>query len=627
MKLIYTILLPLLLLAQSFLAPAVHAPLALSPASTEEAIQQATMPWRDLGDLAIRFKGVPRASAEPTPPSSAIQRQVGDRASFWIADQTNDSYYSIDATLRVVTPHAYFYVADGANVDDGKLQEAANGFEDKVYAADRRYFGSEPPTGLDGDAHVSVVNASIPGLGGYFTSVDEYPRSVHRFSNERKAIYINVASIDPASSNYYAVLAHEFEHMIQSNTSKVEQTWVKEGSAEVATEAANLGISGSMRAFEDKPDTQLDAWAGSHGDVLPHYGAAYLFISYFLEHYGGYPAAADLLTGTTRGPDSFDRFLSGHGYGKSFEDVFDDWVVANYLDERGAQDPRYRYGKLRVVVPATDRVAGTGGWQDRTVHQFAADYIDLRGQGRETIHFQADQTNRVIAAQAHSGRFFWWSNRDDLVDTRLTHSFDLTGLSSATLKFWTWYDLEEGYDYGYVAVSTDGGATWKTIPATDTQTDDPNGNNLGAGFTGKSPGADGGQWAEETADLTPYAGQSILVRFEAVTDDAYNAPGLAVDDVSIPELGYSTDLETDDGGWTPEGFVRTDGELAQPFSLQLIHLGNDISVDPVPLASDESADVEVDLGDGSQRATLVVAALGRYTTEPAHYRYSVETGP
>ena len=623
----YSFLLPLMLLASSLMGFSPQGTiLAAPPAPAQEAIPQTAMPWRDLGDLAVRLKGVSPDAAKAAPAQNPTARQVGDRTSFWVADQANDRYYSVSATLKVVTPHAYMYVEDDSMLDLPRLQEAAQGFEDRVYSADRRYFGSEPAVGLDGDPRVSILHATIPGLGGYFTSVDDYPHAVQGYSNERKVIYINVQSAQPASIGYYAILAHEFEHMIHWNTNREEQTWVKEGAAEEATEATNLGGGNSVRAFENAPDTQLDAWVDSKGDLAPHYGAAYIFISYFLEHYGGYEGAADLLTGTTRGPDTFDKYLSTHGYQQTFEDVFKDWVVANYLGG-GSVDPRYRYGKAKVQVSATDRITATVPEQQNSVHQFAADYLELGGRfSTATIHFKGDRNTRLIPANAHGGNSFWWSNRGDLVDTKLTRSFDLTGVSSATLNFSTWYDLEDGYDYGYVMVSQDGGITWKTLSSPDTTADDPNGNNLGAGFTGKSRGADSGQWMEESLDLTPYCGKRVMVRFEQVTDDAYNAPGFAVDDISIPEIGYGTDAEDDDGCWSAEGFIRTDGKLPEPFSLQLIQQGGgNLSVDQVAIAEDGSADVVVRNPDGKlQKATLVVSGLSRYTTEPAKYSYSVD---
>lgn len=628
-RLLSSLLLLLILVGQS--APGLDLALATAsspPVSTEQAIRQTDLPWRDMEDLAARVKGVPREAAAFLAPPAAPERQEGDRAVFWVADDVNNRYFSVDAVLRVVMPHVYMYAAEDARVDTEKLRECARIFEEKTYAGDRRYFGDEPPTGLDGDPHVTILHASIPGVAGYFSSVDSYPRSVQPYSNERKMLYINVDAVEPGSAEYFGVLAHEFEHMIHWNTNRAEQTWIKEGAAEVATEAVGLASVGAVDAFEAKPDTQLNAWADSHGDVVPHYGAAYLFLSYFLERFGGHEAAADLLKGDTRGAETFDSFLSARGQGLTLEEVFKDWVVANYLDESGARDPRYRYDGLAVRVSPTDRVTSTTGWRDRTVHQFAADYLEVDGRWSSArIRFEGAPEARVVAVPAHSGSAFWWSNRGDLVDTKLTRIFDLRGLSQATLKFWAWYDLEDDYDYVYVMVSRDGGLTWSTLGTADTTASNPNGNNLGLGFTGKS-GGEVAKWVQQTVDLSPYAGDVILVRFEQVTDDAYNAPGFALDDVEVPELGYRSDVEGDGGGWFADGFLRTDGRLDQRFALQLIRFGREITVEEIPLSPSGSADVELQNPDGRlEKAVLVVSGLTRYTTEPASYRYAVEMTP
>jgi immune inhibitor A len=591
----------------------------------EEAVRRADLPWRDLQELVISVKGLPREATAPSSVAPSGGREIGERDSFWVADLSSNRYYSVDATLRVVTPNAYMYLADGARVDQGRLEEAARFFEERIYGPIRAYFGPEHSVGIDGDHRVSIVHAVIPGLGGYFTSADTYPRTVHPYSNERKALYINVDAIPPGTAGYYSVLAHEFQHMIHWNVSRGEETWIKEGAAEVATEAAGLRTSGAARAFEAKPDTQLNAWAEARADVVPHYGAAYLFLSYFLQRFGGYERAADLLGGPGRGLETFDSFLLRSGHGLTFERVFKDWVVANYLDRLGVGDPRYRYPHLEVGVSATDLVTASTGWRDRTVGQFAADYIELDGRwSQATIRFEGDRTTSVIPARAHSGRAFWWSNRGDMADTTLTRVFDLRGVSSAALRFWTWYDLESDFDYAYVMASRDGGLTWQTLPARTTTTLDPNGNNLGHGFTGKSGGGSASRWIEEWVDLSGYAGEVVLLRFRQVTDDATNNPGFAVDSISVPELGYFSDA-SDTGGWFSAGFVRSDGLLTQHFSLQLIRLGAGVTVEQVPVSPEQTAEVVLDNSDGRlERAVLVVSGLTRHTTEPARYRYSVE---
>jgi len=41
---------------------------------------------------------------------------------------------------------------------------------------------------------------------------------------------------------------------------------------------------------------------------------------------------------------------------------------------------------------------------------------------------------------------------------------DLTDVSTATLKYWTWYDIEADWDYAYLLVSTDNGIHWSLVP-------------------------------------------------------------------------------------------------------------------------------------------------------------------
>ena len=55
-------------------------------------------------------------------------------------------------------------------------------------------------------------------------------------------------------------------------------------------------------------------------------------------------------------------------------------------------------------------------------------------------------------------------------------------------------------------------------------------------------------------DLSEYAGadgESVLVRFEYITDEGVNLDGIVIDDIAVPELGFADDAETD-GDWTGE---------------------------------------------------------------------------
>jgi len=225
-----------------------------------------------------------------------------------------------------------------------------------------------------------------------------------------------------------------------------------------------------------------------------------------------------------------------------------------------------------------------------------------------------------VPVDAHSGHYMVWSNRADESDTHLTRAFDLRDVSSATLRFWTWYHIEEGWDYAYVLVSTDGGARWIPLESARMTFDDPHSNAYGPGYTGHSGG-----WVEESIDLTPYAGQEILLRFEYITDDAVTQPGLIVDDIQIPEIGYAEDFESGDGGWQSEGWLRMDNRLPQHFLVQLVQ--PDAADGPVTrlLGPGDSPQGEwtITVGGEGGDAVLVVSGLAPVTTEPARYRVAL----
>jgi bacillopeptidase F (M6 metalloprotease family) len=201
----------------------------------------------------------------------------------------------------------------------------------------------------------------------------------------------------------------------------------------------------------------------------------------------------------------------------------------------------------------------------------------------------------------------------------LTHTFDFTGQSGPlTLSYRTWYDIEEDWDFVYLEASTDG-ENWQMISTPSGTAQDPTGNNYGWGYTGLSGG--GPQWIEEQVDLSNYAGQEVKIRFEYITDAAVNGEGLLLDDISIPEIGYFSDFETDDGGWEADGWVRIQNVLPQTFGVSLIKSGDSTTVEEVQLLADNTAEIPLEFGNGVDEITLVVSGTTRFTRQPAAYRF------
>ena len=572
---------------------------------------------RDLLELAVRLG---RVSDRPSPVAreEAPAYQEGQQHEFTVLDAFAPSLRTVNATLRLITPHAYFYFQDGLDVSQEDLEEAGRDFEETVYPAVARYFGQEWTPGVDSDRHITLLHAGLPGLGGYFSDADEYPRSVSPASNEREMVYLSVAGTRPGSDAYNGLVAHELQHLVHWKGDPTEEVWVNEGLSEVARELASGG-PGFTAVAVTMPETQLNAWEPLGGGNAPHYAASHLFVRYLLEHYGGFEGARSLVEEPADGIEGINAYLAP--FGVTFEDVFADWLIASYLDDPDGGP--YSYADADVEVSSAITLTDYGEDED-SVRQFAADYIEVKlAEGDAVFSFDGGEAVKAIPNEPYGGRGQWWSGRGDAIDSTLTGEFDLTGLESATLTFWTWYDIEEHWDYGYVMASSDGGSTWQILRGRRTSDENPLGLAYGPAYTGKSGGGDSPAWVEESVDLSPFADQQILLRFEYITDEGVNLDGWAIDDIAIPELAFLDDGE-EDRSWQAQGFQRLTAPLPQRFIVQVIEMGESTRVRPLPLDDANRGEVRLSgFGSTLDKAVIVVAAASDGTTQTAPYGYSL----
>ncbi|MFI1866787.1 immune inhibitor A domain-containing protein [Streptomyces jumonjinensis] len=148
----------------------------------------------------------------------------------------------------------------------------------------------------------------------------------------------------------------------------------------------------------------------------------------------------------------------------------------------------------------------------------------------------------------------WWSDMGDDLRNTLTRPVDLTGKSTASLELSGWWRIENGYDYLYTEVSTDGGASWTALdgtadgkPITRDASDKP-------ALTGRS-----GAYKKLVYPLDAYAGGKIDVRFQYRTDGATAEKGFAADAITLKADGaelFADGAEGDDAGWAVKGFSR-----------------------------------------------------------------------
>ncbi len=618
--------------------PAQDPPLPTAPANTLlELIDLTDIPLRDPYDLAARFLGLPNVpSSLPSPPNYA----VGDVIPFWVTNSATNTTTEVMAELIYAGPHVCIWVEQGVDYRYEGLLLSAQNFEQKIYPTNHAYFGSEVSPGIDGDPrlHILHTTATRQGVAGYFSGTHSFPVSIAPYSNEKEMFFINLgSSAQPGTVYYESVLTHEFQHMIHWNIDRNETSWLNEGLSEVAAFLSGYGPSEFIRPFMQNPDLQLNTWPEGPGGRGPNYGAGYLFATYFLDRFGQ-DALQALVQNPANGLASVDSTLASIGAGIDGDDLFADWVIANLLNDPNLPPGIYAYPSLPTLQPpqiaesyhAYDVLGGV-----RQVNQYGADYIRLEGPAKVRIVFQGAQQVPLIPTSTHNtdgdpatdDRFVWWSNRADDSDMTLTRSLDLQGASTATLEFDLWYWLEEHWDYGFVAVSTDDGRTWTPLGSTHTTTYDPHGHAYGPSYSGLSsnlPDANAEGWLHEVVDLTPYAGQVILLRFEVLTDTAVNQPGLAIDNICVAEISFCDNVEGGQNGWEAGGFVRHDNVLPQRYRVQVVLPAGDgtASILQMPLDDQNRGRLSIVINE-YHPATLVISGMTRYTTEPAPYTYWV----
>ncbi len=124
----------------------------------------------------------------------------------------------------------------------------------------------------------------------------------------------------------------------------------------------------------------------------------------------------------------------------------------------------------------------------------------------------------ITMEQSHSPTRAWSDspngNYQDNTDAWLRSPiFNLSTTIGTGLTFWHRYSLEQGYDYGYVQYSVDGGATWKTFPVA----------------------YDGYQAWNQQSWATPVLDEQAgaAFRFRLTSDGGVTADGWYIDDVTL----------------------------------------------------------------------------------------------
>ncbi|HEX5165195.1 MAG TPA: hypothetical protein VFV93_07365, partial [Thermomicrobiales bacterium] len=408
------------------------------------------------------------------------------------------------------------------------------------------------------------------------------------------------------------IIAHELEHLLMNYSDPGELSWVDEGLADFA--AFLNGYYGALTSHlvyhqVFHRDTSLTRWGGT----LQNYGASYTFFQYLWTQAGGngdgnfaqdfdydgvagdllikliFEEQADGMDGVQTAIDEFNAQTRADL--PSAVELFENWVVAVYLDDENSDTfdiNEVDFGSadsLGWTIDIGNEVFYDGRgiykgampdakWRNfkrvpaQNALPFGTSYEVFRNPG-PTFSLTLDGSD-TTGVSPHSGDLHWYGGYESQSDNVLNVDAAVAGGNS--FDFWSWYFIEEGWDYGFVEALVDG--DWVTVPLYDdagnevTTNDNPQGNNTeGNGLTGTSGGAyfvDEPQYIHLNGTVPDGATD---LRFRYSTDAAYLDTGWFVDDVSINGVAVdeNSDLTTEEGNW-----VQTNGQQDNNWVAQII---------------------------------------------------------
>lgn len=535
-------------------------------------------------------------------------RAMNDLAEIWV--QTNLSYGWDIFGGTFPDPR------DDPVITDEQVEYLLVEFTDTIYPIDTNCFGvpdlhdgsysllvdwGDVPPGYYNDSSREVILVSNVKDDAYYDP--SYPYYIAGFYSPSFEQYFdrNIISIDshdwenrigPDADRpylYESIIAHEYQHLIHDDYNSLDPSWMNEASSLIAEVYCGYPIDyGHIKRFLHTPDNSLTAW-GDQGDrnILADYGSSFLWAMYLDDHYGGTAFFSHFVQGGIPGVAGIEATLDYFGYEEDFIDVYHDWRIANLLHQ---DHGRYSYNELDLNPDTNPDLDGTG----LTVHEmhggkipwtsaskkfkntfsldgddtgisdvwaFGTDYITFSNLKELNFFlFNGDDTGYVPGWEFDEVESEWYSGARDLTDTLIFGAAHVDG-GNPTLTMTTYWDIEDYWDFGFVQVSTDNGATWTSLENMyTTDLHDPSAHpdvlaNL-PGLTGWSaywtdPNFGDPELEDPTLwydyitmdfDLEPYEGQDVLIGLRYVTDWATLYEGWFVDD-TVTVSGVKVEFE------------------------------------------------------------------------------------
>ena len=405
---------------------------------------------------------------------------------------------------------------------------------------------------------------------------------------------------------YEGVFAHEYQHLLERYVDPGETLWVNEGLSDWAQTLTgyvdpsipitDLGSDSHVQCFlghlgvqtefnpiprEGGPENSLTLWGDQtdfESEILCDYGAAYTMMLLLADRFGP-DFMGDLHRDSLHGLESVQGLMQGAGADLSINELIDTWEAMVALDGvlddganlNGGNKADFRVSTLDATINwDTDQTHSSPGAPPN-----GSDFVRLRNASG---YLSAGEVNRISFdgvnelptlpiewvvdpnPPTQAGDPALYSGTGDNLDRAIVREIDVPSGSPA-LTFDANWSLEDGFDYGYVQVSTDGGESYESILCSDqVEGEAP----FGPAYNGES-----GAFLNESCDLSAFAGQTVVIAFRIVTDSSVFFDGFWVDDVAVDGTVLS-DGSTLEGWSSPTEFNQIDVE---DYTVRLIAYG------------------------------------------------------
>ena len=540
-------------------------------------------------------------------------------------------------------------------ISTSQLAYVLSEIDNTIWPTNTSVFGEPLPRGAEGKKVWTLIfnirdesyydcsaTSYIPGYFSASVSTDNNKNIVQLDTYD----WPNRTGPDAANPYLYeGTVAHELEKLIHFDIDPDEPSWVNEGLADLAAFLCGYGHPSGRIAYYMiyHPMVSLTFWDGG----VENYGASYLFQLYLYEKFGGAAFTAALVQEQANGIEGIQNTLAAFGHSETFDEIFDNWTIANYIDDTRKAGGKYGYDTLDVGSIDTwgysIEQALTDVWwgpPEQASFSVPSDWFFGIEPRPSTAHYFRFINGKKAAVTidgddfagnpAYSGTYQWYSDAARWAWRSFYQTFDIPA-SGATLSFQTLYDIEEDWDYGYVEVYDQTTGEWYTLNAPGTMNyvahpqDNPNtppgrepSNYEGAGrwhaFTGSSGG-----WVPVSMDLSPFAGHTIDLYFTTWQDVTFSGQMMYVDDISIPEIGFFDDIEAGEDGWTSTGWYVTDGIVDNGLGVVTLdtrgvpteRYPEPASNDAMPLLSVSTMTIDPDTQSGTDSTPPTPAKSGR----------------